>query len=103
MSPASHADPLKGLERPRIRCFACGRVLSKGVKVFMEDDDQAHQLVGRECFGLIQAAGADGYAPSKGGPRLFARLEDACAFEGITPCACCLQSPGRCTCIVGGR
>ncbi len=101
MSPASHADPFKGVERLRIRCFACGQVLSTGVKVFMEDDDQGDQLVGRECSRLVQAAGAAGYAPPKGGPRLFAELEDACAFAGTAVCAGCQQSAGRCTCAEG--
>jgi hypothetical protein len=40
----------------------------------MEDDDQQGQPVGPDCFRRIEGAGADGYQPPRGGPRLFATV-----------------------------
>ena len=51
-------------------CFACGRKLGKNPKRIGCQDDQTAD-VGTDCFRLIQAAGANGYQPPKGGPRLY--------------------------------
>lgn len=51
-------------------CFACGRRLGKNPLVVTCVDEQ-DVTVGRECAKAIQAAGAAGYQPPRGGPRLF--------------------------------
>lgn len=52
------------------RCFACGRAVGQSPKMADTRDDQI-VFVGRECYKLIVAAGADGYQPPTGGPRLW--------------------------------
>ena len=52
------------------RCFACGRKLGKNPALADTRDDQ-FVFVGAECFRLIKAAGATGFQPSRGGPRLY--------------------------------
>lgn len=42
------------------RCFACGRAVGQSPKMADTRDDQI-VFVGRECYKLIVAAGADGY------------------------------------------
>ena len=44
--------------------------------------------------GLVQAAGADGYAPPERAPRLLKKLEDVCAYAGVAVCAGCQESDG---------
>jgi hypothetical protein len=52
------------------RCYACDRKLGKAPQlVGCQDDQTVH--VGIECYRLIKSAGAEGYQPSKGGPRLY--------------------------------
>ena len=53
------------------RCFSCGRKLGKNPALIDTRDDQL-AFVGRECYRLILAAGAAGYQPLQGGPRLYA-------------------------------
>ena len=54
------------------RCFACGRVLGEDPFTADTRDDQIVS-VGRECIKLIESAGAAGYQPKGGGPRLWLR------------------------------
>jgi hypothetical protein len=52
------------------KCFACDKPLGKTQRRVDTRDDQT-VFVGCECFRKVQAAGADGYQPPKGGPRLY--------------------------------
>lgn len=52
------------------KCFACGRKLGKNPRQVDTGEDQKPS-VGSECFKLILAAGAAGYQPPTGGPRLW--------------------------------
>lgn len=52
------------------RCFVCGKVLrGPGINVQVIDEDQ-RPWVGPECAKKIKKAGAAGYQPPSGGPRL---------------------------------
>ena len=52
------------------RCFACDRKL--GVNPYPADTrDSQWVYVGSECYKLIKQAGAEGYQPPLGGPRLY--------------------------------
>jgi len=63
------------------RCFACDKRLSRPQIVFLEDrlsDLRQYEVhVGPECFARVEAAGAAGYQPPKGGPRLYMFADDA--------------------------
>lgn len=57
----------------RERCYACDMMLSEKrplrlVNVAREDQNVE---VGPECFKRVKAAGANGWQPPKGGPRLY--------------------------------
>jgi hypothetical protein len=57
----------------RIRCYSCDRKLDENSRIYcvnvaLEDQDV---YVGSECFRKIKKAGAAGYQPPKGGPKLF--------------------------------
>ncbi len=52
------------------RCFACGQRLRKPPAFADTRDDQV-VWIGPECLRHVQAAGAAGYQPPKGGPRLW--------------------------------
>ncbi len=52
------------------KCFACDRRLGANPKLVDTRDAQT-VYVGSECFKKIEAAGANGWQPPKGGPRLF--------------------------------
>jgi hypothetical protein len=55
----------------------------------------ARHNIQRSQFGLlVQAAGADGYAPPERAPRLLKKLEDVCAYAGVAVCAGCQESDG---------
>ena len=56
-----------------IRCFACNRVidLPKPAKVVVTSDGAQLVYVGPDCYKLVVQAGATGYQPPRGGPRLF--------------------------------
>ena len=56
------------------KCFACDRKIAKGA-VNADTRDGQVVIVGPECYRKIRKAGAVGYQPPKGGPRLF----DNCA------------------------
>lgn len=52
------------------RCFACDKPLGKAPQlVGCKDKQDVH--VGINCYRKIKAAGAAGYQPPKGGPRLY--------------------------------
>jgi hypothetical protein len=52
------------------RCFACDKPVGRTPQlVACKDDQTAH--VGIDCYRKIKAAGADGYQPPNGGPRLY--------------------------------
>ena len=53
-----------------LRCFACGRKLGH-TPALVDTRDGQTSFVGSECFKLIKAAGAIGWQPPRGGPRLF--------------------------------
>ena len=60
---------------PQRCCFVCNRKLGKRPALVTCEDEQ-DVYVGRECFKLIRAAGAQGYLPKADkngitGPRLF--------------------------------
>lgn len=69
--------------RVKPRCYACDRVLKRPHAVYTADDGGQCQFVGPECFLHVLAAGATGYSPPKGGPRLFA-TRPAGAVLGLT-------------------
>lgn len=62
--------------RVKLKCYACDRVLKKPHAVYTGDDGGQRQFVGPECFQHVLAAGATGYQPPKGGPRLYATRPD---------------------------
>jgi hypothetical protein len=54
----------------RSQCYACDKVIRRrGYLVGCQDDQTVY--VGPECFRHIKAAGANGYQPALGGPRLY--------------------------------
>jgi len=59
------------------KCYACGRAFRRnswGKIVFHPEAltiDGQRQFVGFDCWKRIQAAGAAGFQPEAGGPRLF--------------------------------
>jgi len=58
-------------ERLKVRCFACDRVIQRKVPFQVDTRDDQIVFVGPECYKLVMAAGATGYQPPKGGPRLY--------------------------------
>lgn len=52
------------------KCFACDKRLGKN-PTLVDTRDGQHVYVGSECFSRICTAGAVGYQPPKGGPRLW--------------------------------
>lgn len=62
------------MESSELRCYACHRRIKapEAWQAYLEDDDHAPVYIGPDCFKRVDAAGADGYKPPKGGPRLFA-------------------------------
>lgn len=55
------------------KCFACDRRLGNKPMTVATSDGQ-RVLVGSDCLRRIVDAGADGYQPPKGGPKLFALM-----------------------------
>jgi hypothetical protein len=52
------------------KCFACNRpILARPCLVQVKDESQT-AYVGPDCYKKIKAAGAAGYQPPLGGPRL---------------------------------
>jgi hypothetical protein len=63
------------------RCFACGRPLSTITAERMVDTRDGQTVrVGGDCFRKVERAGAEGWQPPKGGPRLW--LPDAALATG---------------------
>jgi hypothetical protein len=54
----------------REQCFACGEPIKSAARAVWTRDPQ-RQFVGLDCFRKVAHAGAEGYQPDKGGPRLF--------------------------------
>lgn len=52
------------------KCFACNKTLKSRPYPVDTRDDQV-VMVGPECFKHIKKAGADGYQPPLGGPKLY--------------------------------
>lgn len=52
------------------RCFACARPL-KNNNYLVGCKDEQTAFVGADCYRKIEKAGADGYQPLTGGPRLY--------------------------------
>lgn len=56
-------------------CYACGKpLIDKGEappQAVLADDDGRSVPVGPDCLRRIVRAGAQGYVPPRGGPRLF--------------------------------
>ncbi len=50
------------------RCYACDKL---GASYLVACIDDQTVFVGADCFRKIKKAGAIGYQPQKGGPRLF--------------------------------
>lgn len=71
------------------RCFACNARLSRPEFVFLTDhmsDGKHYEVnVGPECFHHVETAGAEGYQPPKGGPRLFLTADFASDAARTTP------------------
>jgi len=65
-------------------CFACGRILGRNPRRADTLEDQ-WVFIGSECYKLIRAAGAAGWQPPKGGPRLYvltrARIDYFCSKD----------------------
>ena len=53
-----------------LRCYACDRKLGARPRVADTRDDQI-VVVGPECWRHIRQAGAAGWQPARGGPRLY--------------------------------
>lgn len=51
------------------KCFACDRPVTEGYLVGCADEQDVG--VGPECYAKIRKAGANGYQPPLGGPRLY--------------------------------
>lgn len=60
----------QGIERTERR-FACDRKLGNNSPKLVDTRDDQRVHVGIECYRLVKAAGAAGYQPPKGGPRLY--------------------------------
>lgn len=72
--------------RVNLKCYACDRVLKKPHAVYTGDAGGQRQFVGPECFQYVLAAGAIGYQPPRGGPRLYpARPADAASGVKSNP------------------
>jgi hypothetical protein len=59
-------------------CFACDCPMNS--KYLVRCIDEQTVFIGSECFKRVRTAGADGWQPSKGGPRLFT-IQDAPALS----------------------
>lgn len=57
----------------RERCYACDRLLStkRPLRLVNVAREEQNVEVGPECYRHVRAAGADGWQPLKGGPRLY--------------------------------
>lgn len=60
-------------EQEREKCFACNRHIIADKQTAMTGDGQS-VYVGPDCYRKIEQAGAAGYQPPLGGPRLFRKL-----------------------------
>ena len=56
-------------------CFVCGKKLGKNPRRVDTHEDQ-FPSVGVECYKIVKAAGAAGYQPPLGGPRVWVITED---------------------------
>lgn len=64
-----------------MKCYCCDRRLTADVwEAFLEDDNNASVLVGKDCHARIKATGAIGYVSPKGGPRMFFPKAHAIAY-----------------------
>lgn len=63
------------MPRTADRCFVCGRRLGRNPLLVTCADEQ-DVFVGSECAKLIERAGAAGYQPPDGGPRLYVLAHD---------------------------
>ena len=55
------------------QCYACGRPFCGARRPHLAiTSDGQRVYVGPQCLRRIEAAGAEGYQPPSGGPRLFA-------------------------------
>lgn len=64
-------------------CYCCGKRFrdpNNRTEAFLEDDDNRGVMTGPECAKRIRKAGAEGFAPTNGGPRLFWEPADAKAY-----------------------
>ena len=52
-------------------CFACGRAITRFPPAIVDTRDDQTVYVGPECFQKVKQAGAEGYQPPMGGPRLW--------------------------------
>ena len=59
----------------RARCFACDRQLGKTPQLVTCADEQ-DVFIGAECAKHVAHAGAEGWQPPKGGPRLYLLAHD---------------------------
>lgn len=57
------------------QCFACGKILPKTRRLVTCADEQ-DVYVGPDCYAHILAAGAAGFQPRRGGPRLYTLEHD---------------------------
>lgn len=68
----------------RLRCFACDKPLGRNPKLVTCADEQ-DVYVGSGCGTLIERAGAEGWQPPKGGPRLYDLRHDPKDLTTLTP------------------
>lgn len=57
-----------------MKCYACDKPMQEFMRsqtFTVETEDGQRQFVGPDCFERIRTAGAIGYQPPLGGPRLF--------------------------------
>lgn len=63
------------------RCYLCGKpIKSLAHIVFAEDDNAQAQVVGPDCFRIVEKTGAKGFVDRPGYVRLFAHKIDAIEY-----------------------
>jgi hypothetical protein len=64
------------------RCYICGKpIKSLAHIVYAEDDNAQTQVVGPDCFRLVEKTGTSGFADRPGYVRLFAHKIDAIEYS----------------------
>lgn len=67
-----------------MKCFACDKPTGPAPQLVTCMDDQTVH-VGSDCYRRIKSAGAMGYQPPKGGPRLYLLQYKGCDCQSPPP------------------